>query len=199
MAQASPGPSPRPPAAEKLLELVRTRAYQRSAVPFVLSSGATSYDYVDLRRAVARGEDLRLAAEALIDHLARLGVEYAAIGGMTMGSDPVAHAVALLSDKAWFAVRKGDKSHGSRRRVEGADLDGTQVVVFDDTTSTGGSILEAYEVARAAGADVVHACSLLDRGDAARSAFSGLGVAYSSVLDYRDLGIDPVLVPSNPG
>jgi len=183
---------------EELLELVRERGYTRSAVPFVLSSGATSYDYVDLRRAVGRGRDLRLAASAVITHLDRLGVEFDAIGGMTMGADPVAHAVALLADKQWFSVRKGEKSHGSRRRVEGAVIDGAQVVLFEDTVSTGRSFLEAHDVVVATGAVVVHACTLLDRGDEARGAFAALGVEYSCLFDYRDLQIEPIVVPKGP-
>ena len=184
---------------EELLGLVKQRGYTRSAVPFVLSSGATSYDYVDLRRAVGRGEDLRLAASAVLTHLERLRVEFDAIGGMTMGADPIAHAVALLADKQWFSVRKTGKSHGSRRRIEGAVIDDARVVLFEDTASTGRSFLEAHEVVVAAGAVVVHACTLLDRGEAARRAFEALGVEYSSLLNYRDLEIEPVVVPEGPG
>lgn len=179
---------------DELLTLVRIRAYTRSDEPFVLASGATSYDYVDMRRALARGTDLKVAARAVIDHLAARRVEYDAIGGMTMGADPVAHAVALLADKAWFSIRKGEKNHGNRRRVEGIALEGSRVVLFEDTASTGGSMMEAYEVAVAAGALVVHACVLLDRGDAARAEFAARSVPYSSLLDYRDLGIEPVVV-----
>lgn len=182
-----------------LVELVKSRGYSRSVVPFVLSSGGTSYDYVDLRRAVGRGDDLRLAAEAVIDHLERLSVEYDAIGGMTMGADPIAHAVALLADKAWFSVRKAEKSHGSHRRVEGYAIDGANVVLFEDTVSTARSFLESYEVVVAAGAIVAHACALLDRGDAATAAFRARRVPFSSVLDYHDLGIDPVVVPEESG
>ncbi len=188
-----PGRPVRLPSVAKLLNLVQSRGYTRSDQPFVLSSGATSYDYVDMRRAVARGEDLDLAARAVIDHLAARQVEYDAIGGMTMGADPVAHAVALLAGKAWFSVRKGEKAHGSRRRIEGVAVEGVRVVLFEDTASTGRSIMEAYEVAADAGAIVVHACVLLDRGDTARAAFAARSVPYSSLLDYRDLAIEPVV------
>jgi orotate phosphoribosyltransferase len=199
----SPGAGPleaghtgRPHSTDQLLALVRARGYTRSNEPFLLSSGATSYDYVDMRRAVARGEDLELAARAVIDHLTARHVEFDAIGGMTMGADPVAHAVALLASKAWFSVRKAEKAHGNRRRVEGIAVAGVRVVLFEDTVSTGGSILEAYEVAVGAGAIVVHACVLLDRGNAARAAFDARSVPYSSLLDYHDLGIKPIAAPS---
>ena len=179
---------------EAFCDLVRRHGYARSAEPFLLSSGQTSYDYVDLRRAVANGPDLAIAARALIEHLDELGVGFDAIGGMTMGADPFAHAVALLRPATWFSVRKAEKSHGSKRRIEGADLSAARVVLIEDTASTGGSILSAYEVLHAAGVAVVHACALLDRGDETAAAFSRLGVSYSSVLSYRDLGIEPIVV-----
>jgi orotate phosphoribosyltransferase len=184
-----------PPTGGELLALVQTRAYTRADQPFLLASGATSYDYVDMRRAVSRGVDLELAARAVIDHLACRGIEYEAIGGMTMGADPVAHAVALLASKAWFSIRKGEKSHGNRRRIEGIPVEGRRVVLFEDTASTGGSIMEAYDVVAEAGAIVVHACVLFDRGDTAQEAFAARAVPYSSLLDYRDLGIEPVVPP----
>lgn len=183
---------------EAFFELVLRRGYTRSAEPFVLSSGQESYDYVDLRRAVANGRDLEIAARALIEHLDRMGVAYDALGGMTMGADPFAHAVALLRPTRWFSVRKADKSHGSKRRIEGAELSGARVVLIEDTASTGGSILAAYDVVSQTTATIVHACALLDRGDETAAAFSKLGVGYSSVLSYRDLGIEPVVAVGTP-
>lgn len=187
----------RSPVIEAFHGLVMRRAYTRADRPFLLASGQTSYDYIDLRRAVADGPDLALAARALIEHLEEKGVEYDAIGGMSMGADPFAHAVALLRPARWFSVRKAEKSHGSRRRIEGADLAGTRVVVLEDTASTGGSILSAYDVVAQSGAAVVHACSLLDRGDTTAAAFAARGVGYSSVLTYRDLGIEPIVVDAS--
>jgi orotate phosphoribosyltransferase len=191
-----PGSPSRPGSGGELLGLVRSRGYTRATEPYLLASGALSYDYVDMRRAVARGEDLGIAARAVIDHLAALKVDYAAIGGMTMGADPISHAVALLSAKAWFSIRKGEKAHGNRRRVEGTVVEGARVVLFEDTASTGGSILEAYDVLLGAGAIIVHACVLFDRGDNTRAEFATRGVPYSCLLDYRDLGIDPIVPPT---
>ncbi len=169
------GPVPPPTGAdalrEQLLALVLERGYTRRAEPFQLSSGGTSRDYVDLRRAVALGDDLRLGAEAVIAHVATLGVDFDVVGGMTMGADPVAHAVALLSGRAWFSVRKTEKQHGTRRRIEGGEVGpGVRVLLFEDTISTGRSILEALQVVRDAGAEVVLACTLLDRGTPSRRA-----------------------------
>lgn len=178
---------------ERLVELVLERGYVRSKEPFRLSSGGTSRDYVDLRRAVARGDDLRLAAEAVLEHLGGPGAVFDAIGGMTMGADPVAHAAALLGGRSWFSVRKAEKAHGSKRRIEGAALgEGVRVVVFEDTVSTGASILEAYEVVAASGAEVVACCTLLDRGEVARAAFAERAVRYGALLTYVDLGIEPI-------
>lgn len=179
--------------AGELLAVVRSRGYARSETPFTLSSGATSHDYVDLRRAVARGEDLGLAAGAVLEALAAEGVEFDAIGGMTMGADPVAHAIALLTGRSWFSVRKAEKSHGSRRRVEGAELGpGVRVVVFEDTVTTGRSLVEAVDVVLSTGAKVAVACTLLDRGDSGGSLVASRGVRYVAVLGYEDLGIEPI-------
>ena len=185
----------------RLVALVLERGHTRAAEPFRLSSGGLSRDYVDLRRAVARGADLRLAAEAVLAHLARLRVDFEAIGGMTMGADPVAHAAALLSGRSWFSVRKAEKAHGSRRRIEGVAVGpGVATVVFEDTVSTGGSLLDALDVVQAAGAEVVACVTILDRGEQARGRFAERSVRYEALLTYADLGIEPLgAAPGAPG
>ena len=176
-----------------LLEVVRLRGYTRAAEPFTLSSGGTSFDYVDMRRAVANGADLALAAEAVLATLAESHVEFSTIGGMTMGADPVAHAVAMLGDKSWYSVRKAEKDHGAKNRVEGARLSKNAIaVVFEDTVSTGRSVLEALDVVLESGAKVAAAVTLLDRGEAAREAFAKRSVRYIPLLTYEDLGIVPL-------
>lgn len=176
-----------------LNEVVRLRGYSRAAEPFKLSSGGTSYDYVDMRRAVAKGADLALAAQAVIATLDEAEIEFDAIGGMTMGADPVSHAVAMLADASWFSVRKAEKEHGTKNRVEGARLsETTRTVVFEDTISTGRSVLEALDVVQQAGADVVCTVTLLDRGEAAAKLFAQREVPYIALLNYRDLGIEPL-------
>lgn len=181
------------PLRTQLLDVIRSRGYARSEEPFRLSSGGLSHDYVDMRRAVARGEDLELAARAVQRVLDVAGITFSAIGGMTMGADPVAHAVALVSKSNWFSVRKAEKDHGSKRRIEGAEVSGSlPVVVFEDTVSTGRSVLEAVDVVEQAGAGVVAACTLLDRGDAASAAFAARSIPYFAIFTYRDLGIEPI-------
>jgi orotate phosphoribosyltransferase len=179
-----------------LTKLVRLQGYTRAAEPFKLSSGGESYDYIDLRRTVARGADLRFAADAVIAHLDEQGIVYDGIGGMTMGADPISHAVALISGRSWFSVRKAEKEHGSRQRIEGMALDHeTAVVVFEDTVSTGRSLIEALDVVLAAGANVVAACTLLDRGDSAGPLFAARNIPYLALLRYTDVGIGSLDAP----
>lgn len=178
-----------------LRDVVLLRGYERRETAFRLSSGGTSHDYVDMRRAVSRGEDLALAARATLAALAEAGVDFDAIGGMTMGADPVAHAVAVLGDRSWFSVRKAAKEHGTGRRVEGATLGpGVRAVVFEDTVSTGRSLLEALEVVSETGAEVSALCTLLDRGDSLAAALAEQAAPprYIPVLTYGDIGIEPI-------
>ncbi len=184
----------------RLLALVQERGLTYSPEPFALSSGGTSHHYVDLRRAVARGDDLRLAAQAVARACAVSGIGFDAIGGMTMGADPVAHAVALATSTSWFSVRKAEKSHGSRRRIEGADLaPGTRVVLFEDTVTTGRSLLEALDAVTATGATVVLALTLLDRGEVAAPLVAKRAVPYLALLRYDDVGIEPLPGPDGTG
>jgi orotate phosphoribosyltransferase len=152
-----------------------------------------------MRRAVARGSDLLLATEAVLAYLLENTIEFEAIGGMTMGADPIAHTAAVLSGRSWYSVRKAEKGHGARRRVEGADLTaGVRAIVFEDTVSTGGSLLEALDVVATTGAEIVCALTVLDRGGAARAAFAARAVPYHALLTYEDLGIEPLGGPATP-
>jgi orotate phosphoribosyltransferase len=179
----------------QLRDVVVERGYERRAEPFRLSSGGESHDYVDMRRAVARGDALGLAARAVTASLDEAGYDFDVIGGMTMGADPVAHAVALVTGKGWFSVRKAAKEHGTGRRTEGSVLAaGVRVVVFEDTVSTGRSLIEALDVVESTEAEIVACCTLLDRGAqlAGLLAERGLGDRYLPLLTYVDLGIDPI-------
>jgi orotate phosphoribosyltransferase len=112
---------------------------------------------------------------------------------MTMGADPVAHAVALIAERHWFSVRKAEKSHGTGQRIDGALVGpGVRVVVFEDTTSTGRSLLDAVDVVVATGATVVAALTILDRGANTSAAFAPTRVPFLSLLSYADLGIEPI-------
>ena len=177
----------------EVVTVIRERGWVRRAEAFRLSSGDWSHDYVDGKRALAGGAELRLAGEAVVAQAAALGVEFEAVGGLTMGADPLAHAVAVVSGARWFAVRKESKQHGRGQLIEGAELaPGTSVLLVEDVVTTGRSMLQALDAIEASGARAVLAVTLLDRGDTAGTAVGARGVRYAPLATYRDLGIDPV-------
>ncbi len=176
---------------DQVVEIVRRRGLRRLPEPVVLASGQLSRDFVDVKVALARGDDLRVACQALIERVA--DVEYDAIGGLTMGADQFAHGVAVLAGKDWFVVRKEPKGRGTNKLVEGAAVgEGTRVLLVDDVVTTGGSIRQAHDVITSLGATVVAAVTLVDRGDVAARFFEERAIPYFPIVTYRDLGIDPL-------
>ncbi len=177
----------------ELLAIVRRRGYRRLPEAVQLSSGEWSRDFIDAKRALAHGVDLGLACRALAERLADAGIDFDAIGGLTLGADQFAHGTAIVAGKRWFVVRKQAKGRGTDQLIEGAALHaGVRAVLVDDVVTTGGSIRHALEVVQRTGADVVAAVTLVDRGEVARRFFAGAGVPYIPLLTYSDLGIDPV-------
>ncbi len=171
--------------------IVKSKGYVRQEIAFRLSSGGFSHDYVDMRKALSAGNDLKLAARYLLTTLEIEGIDFDAVGGMTMGADPIAHAVAILSGKSWFSVRKQEKTHGTKQRIEGASVDAnTKVLLVEDTVSTGRSALEALEVLRNEGAQITALCVLLDRGVGMTEKMAEQKIRYLSLLTYKDLEID---------
>lgn len=162
-----------------------------------LSSGREADYYVDMRRATLHHEAAPLIGHLLLDRLEEEGFgpgEIDAVGGLTMGADPVAAAMLHAAnsrglDLDAFVVRKAAKSHGMGRQVEGPDVAGKRVVALDDTSTTGGSVLTAVEALRAAGAEVVAAAVVVDRDTGAREAIAEAGLPYFWVLDAADLGL----------
>lgn len=176
-----------------MLGLLRERGYIRREEPFQLASGEWSHDYVDGKRALAGGPELRLAAEAVIARAGQLGARFDVVGGLTMGADPLAHAIAVLSGARWFSVRKQAKDHGKGRLIEGAELSAeSSALVLEDVVTTGRSLLQAVDAVQATGASIALAVTLLDRGELAAEALAARGVPYQSLTTYRDLGIAPV-------
>lgn len=174
-----------------VIETVRARGLVRLEEPVVLASGRVSQDFVDAKAALARGDDLRRACEAI---LAELGdVPFDAVGGLTMGADAFAHGISVLTGCEWFVVRKEPKGRGTNRLVEGARIGpGTRVLLVDDVVTTGGSIQRAFEAVEATGSTVVAAATVVDRGDEAARFFAERGVPYVALATWRDLGIEPV-------
>lgn len=159
--------------------------------PVVLASGELSRDFIDGKAALARGQDLKVACEALIESLGQ--IDFDAVGGLTMGADQFAHVVAVLANRDWFVVRKEPKGRGTNKLVEGAQVgSGTRVLLVDDVVTTGGSIQKAYDAITSLGATVVAAVTLVDRGEVAARFFEDKAIPYFPLVTYRDLGIEPV-------
>jgi orotate phosphoribosyltransferase len=154
-----------------------------------LSSGKEADYYVDLRRAT-----LHHQAAPLIGRLMReltADWDYTAVGGLTMGADPVACAVMHAPGRPIdaFVVRKAVKSHGMQRLIEGAEVCGQRVLVVEDTSTTGGSALQAVRAVRDAGGIVVGVATVVDRATGAAEVIEAEGVPYRSILGLADLGL----------
>lgn len=171
----------------ELAELVRQLSVVFGRV--TLSSGKEADYYVDLRRAT-----LHHRAAPLIGRLMReltADWDYAAVGGLTMGADPVASAIMHAPGRPIdaFVVRKSVKAHGMQRLIEGAEVADKRVLIVEDTSTTGGSALTAVHAAREAGATVVGVATVVDRATGAAEAIEAEGVPYRSVLGLADLGL----------
>jgi orotate phosphoribosyltransferase len=180
---------------QQVIQIVKERGLERLPAPVLLASGVASRDFIDGKAAFARGRDLEIACRALLELVGTElpGVEFEAIGGLTMGADQFAHVAAVIADKEWFVVRKTPKGRGTNKLVEGANLRaGTRVLLVDDVVTTGGSIQRAREEIEGLGAVVSAAITLVDRGDTAKRVFSEHGIPYLALVTYVDLGIDPV-------
>jgi len=157
-----------------------------------LSSGREADYYVDLRRATLHHE-----AAPLIGILMRqltADWDFEAVGGLTLGADPVATAMMHSPGEPLnaFVVRKEAKAHGMQRQIEGPDVVGRRVLVVEDTTTTGASPLKAVEALRAVGADVVGVATIVDRGTGADRVLAEAGLTYRYLLGLDDLGLPPM-------
>jgi len=154
-----------------------------------LSSGREADWYVDLRRLTLHHAGAPLVGRVMLDLVDDL--DFDAVGGLTLGADPVAAAMlhaAAARGRAMdaFVVRKSDKVHGLQRRIEGPDVAGRRVLAVEDTSTTGGSVLTAVEALREAGAEVVGVAVIVDRG--AEKAVRATGLSYRSAFSLADLG-----------
>jgi orotate phosphoribosyltransferase len=157
---------------------------------FTLSSGQRASWYVDLRRVTLDGRLAPIAGRvmlALTD-----GMHFDAVGGLTLGADPVATAMLHAAAQRGtpldaFVVRKAGKAHGLQRQIEGPDVTGRRVLAVEDTSTTGGSVLTAVKALREAGAIVVGVAVLVDRG--ARAAVEAESLPYRAAYEMSDLGV----------
>ncbi len=175
---------------EDLLALVKDLAVVHGTV--TLSSGREADYYVDLRRVTLSGKAAPLVGRVLLDLTHDL--EYDAVGGLTMGADPVAtamlHAAAAQGRELdAFVVRKAAKAHGLQRQIEGPDIAGRRVLVLEDTSTTGGSPLAALQAVREAGAIPVAVVVIADRDTGAAAKIEAEGVPYRFAYGLADLGL----------
>jgi orotate phosphoribosyltransferase len=172
----------------ELLAAIRAMAVVRG--DFILSSGQHADWYIDLRRVLLDGRVAPLAGRVMLD-LTR-DLDYEAVGGLTLGADPVATAMMHAAAAAGtpidaFVVRKADKQHGLQRRIEGPDVAGRRVLAVEDTSTTGASSLTAVDALREAGAEVVGVAVVVDRG--ARARVTERGLEFRAAFTLSDLGV----------
>lgn len=173
---------------DALLAQIKDKAVVHGKV--TLSSGKEADYYVDLRRITLDGVAAPLVGRVMLDATSHL--EYDAVGGLTLGADPVAasmlHAAAARGQQLdAFVVRKTGKAHGLQRRIEGPEVKGRRVLAVEDTSTTGGSVLTAVEALREAGAEVVGVAVIVERGGAA--AVEAQGLEYVTAYSLDDLGL----------
>jgi len=174
-----------------LVEQIKALAVVRGTV--TLSSGRTSDYYIDLRRVTLDG-----AAAPLVGRVMRSLVadwDFEAVGGLTLGADPVAtamlHAAAAAGDRLdAFVVRKQGKAHGLQRRIEGSSVSGRRVLAVEDTSTTGASVLTAVEALREAEAQVIGVAVIVDRNTGAREAVGAAGLPYRAAISVHELGLE---------
>jgi orotate phosphoribosyltransferase len=172
----------------ELLNIIKAKAVIHGDV--VLSSGQHATWYIDLRRVLLDGSAAPLAGRVMLDLTA--GLDYDAVGGLTLGADPVASAMMHAAAGAGrhldaFVVRKTEKEHGLQRRIEGPDVAGRRVLAVEDTSTTGNSVLTAVDVLTEAGAQVVGVAVVVERG--ARPRVTGRGLPYLAAYELADLGV----------
>jgi orotate phosphoribosyltransferase len=150
---------------QDLLRLLAHKSFRLGE--FKLSSGGTGDYYIDCRTTTLDAKGSRLTGEVFFDEIRQRGWKPQAIGGLTMGADPIVVAVSVVSGELnGFLVRKADKQHGTGQRIEGFREKGARVVIVDDVCTTGASTMQAIEAAREFGFEVVGVMCLVERGEA---------------------------------
>ena len=154
-----------PTACQELLRLLATKSFRLGE--FKLASGPTSDYYIDCRTTTLDARGSQFTGQALLDEIHARGWKPDAIGGLTMGADPLAVAVAVTSGSiSAFLVRKAEKQHGTGQRIEGFREKGARVVIVDDVCTTGSSTIQAIEAAREFGFEIVGVMCLVEREEA---------------------------------
>ena len=174
----------------RLLDLLATRSVKRGT--FTLASGKQSDLYVDCRLTTMHPEGLSLIGPLALHAIAERGWHPDAVGGLTLGADPVSYAIAYASQLAGlpvraFTVRKEAKTHGTGKLIEGPFERGDRVVVIEDVITTGGSALRAVEAVHAAGGTVVGVLAVVDREEGGREAIEAGGWRVAALATAREI------------
>jgi len=182
---------------ESLRHLLLTRSVTRG--DFTLSSGRKSTFYIDARRTTMSGEGLTLIGSLGLERFAARGWAPRAVGGLTLGADPVAYAIATAARSRRppppapaldaFTVRKQAKTHGTGRRIEGCFESGLPVVVVEDVITTGGSAQEAIDALSAEGARILGVFAVVDREEGGRDVLERAGHQVETLLTATQLGL----------
>ena len=176
----------------RLRELLRERSVRQG--DFALASGRRSSFYIDARQTTMRGEGLAIIGTLALDRLAARGWEPQLVGGLTLGADPVAYAIAAAAHARGaildaFTVRKEPKDHGTGRRIEGCFSPRARVVVVEDVITTGRSALEAIRAVEDEGGRVLGVLAVVDREEGGRATVQQAGYEVEALLTARDLGL----------
>ena len=175
-----------------LKDLLLARSVRRG--DFVLASGRKSTYYVDARLTTMSGDGLAVVGGLGLDRLAARGWSPRAVGGLTVGADPIAYALALTARRRGqlldaFTVRKQPKNHGTGQRIEGCFMSGYPVVIVEDVLTTGRSAREAIGAVQSEGGHVLGVMALLDREEGGRDALQREGFLVETFLTATDLGL----------
>jgi orotate phosphoribosyltransferase len=175
---------------DELIALIRTHSLRRGR--FTLASGAQSDYYIDARLTTMRPEGLRVIGKLALQQFDHLAWQPDAVGGLTLGADPIAYAIAHASAGTarpirGFTVRKEPKGHGTQRLIEGPLEPGDRVVVVEDVLTTGQSAIRAVEAVRAAGHDVIGVLAIVDREEGGVANLQALGVQAHALAPVSEL------------
>src|SRR3954451_15846480 len=152
-------------ARQELLSLLATKSFRLGA--FKLSSGGSSDYYIDCRTTTLDARGAQLTGQVFLEEIQKRGWDPQAIGGLTMGADPIVVSVSIASGRInGFLVRKAEKQHGTGQRIEGFRKKGAKVVIVDDVCTTGSSTIQGIETAREFGFEVIGAMCLVEREEA---------------------------------
>jgi orotate phosphoribosyltransferase len=180
---------------EGLIALLKRDALRTGT--FTLASGRSSHYYVDGRTVTLSAEGAAVVGAGVLEAMADL-TDVAAIGGLTMGADPIVGAALAVAGAGvrptlrGFLVRKEAKGHGTGKLVEGPISPGLDVVIVDDVATTGGSSIQAVAAVEAMGCRVARVIVVLDRLEGASAAFALRGLDFRSLVTIRDLGVEPL-------